>query len=56
MLIGAEVIDGGGEGHLEELVLRRSATGEEEVVAADGLFVLIGAHQSRRVRGGGRAR
>jgi thioredoxin reductase (NADPH) len=36
------VIGGGGDGHLQELVLREEA-GEEETVAADALFVLIGA-------------
>ena len=38
------VVGGGGEGHLEELVLREQATGDERTVAADALFVLIGAH------------
>ena len=38
------VVGGGGEGHLQELVLREGATGDERTVAADGLFVLIGAH------------
>jgi thioredoxin reductase (NADPH) len=42
-LIGTTVVGGGGEGRLQELVLRQSATGEEETVSADGLFVLIGA-------------
>ena len=40
---GTAVVGGGGEGHLQELVLRNSATGEEDTVAADALFVLIGA-------------
>jgi thioredoxin reductase (NADPH) len=40
---GTEVVDGGGDARLEHLGLRDSATGEEETVAADGLFVLIGA-------------
>ena len=40
---GTEVVGGGGEGHLEQLVLRERATGEEETVAADALFVMIGA-------------
>ncbi len=40
---GTEVVGGGGEGRLEHLVLRDGATGEEHVVAADALFVLIGA-------------
>jgi thioredoxin reductase (NADPH) len=37
------VAAGGGEGRLERLVLRELATGTEEIVAADALFVLIGA-------------
>jgi thioredoxin reductase (NADPH) len=40
---GTEVVGGGGEGRLQELVLRQGVTGDEETVAADGLFVLIGA-------------
>ena len=40
---GTEVVGGGGEGHLQQLVLRERATGEEDTVAADALFVLIGA-------------
>jgi thioredoxin reductase (NADPH) len=43
-LTGTNVVGGGGEGRLQELVLRESTTGAEETVAADGLFVLIGAH------------
>jgi thioredoxin reductase (NADPH) len=38
------VVGGGGDGHLEHLVLREGATGREETVSADGLFILIGAH------------
>jgi len=37
------VVDGHGEGRLEELVLRDSRTGETRSVAAAALFVLIGA-------------
>jgi thioredoxin reductase (NADPH) len=37
------VVGGGGDGHLQELVLRETASGAEETVAADALFVLIGA-------------
>ena len=37
------VVGGGGDGRLEQLVLRNGATGEAETVAADALFVLIGA-------------
>jgi thioredoxin reductase (NADPH) len=40
---GTAVVGGGGEGRLQELVLRERAIGEEETVAADALFVLIGA-------------
>jgi thioredoxin reductase (NADPH) len=39
----AAVVGGGGEGRLQELVLRDSHTGDEKAVAADALFVLIGA-------------
>jgi thioredoxin reductase (NADPH) len=39
--LSTQVVDGGGDGRLERLVLR-DETGENEV-AADGLFVLIGA-------------
>jgi thioredoxin reductase (NADPH) len=37
------IVGGGGEGHLEELILRHGASGEQERVAADALFILIGA-------------
>ena len=40
---GTVVVGGGGEGRLQELVLRERAAGEETAVAADALFVLIGA-------------
>ncbi len=40
---GTVVVGGGGEGRLQELVLRETASGAEENVAADALFVLIGA-------------
>ncbi len=43
VLTGTAVVGGGGEGHLQELVLRESASAEERRVAADALFVLIGA-------------
>jgi thioredoxin reductase (NADPH) len=36
-----EVVDAGGDGHLERLTLR--GPGGDETVAADGLFILIGA-------------
>jgi thioredoxin reductase (NADPH) len=37
------VVEGGGEGRLEYLELREGDTGERRTVAAEGLFVLIGA-------------
>jgi thioredoxin reductase (NADPH) len=40
---GTTVVGGGGDGRLQELVLREAASGEEETVAADALFVMIGA-------------
>jgi thioredoxin reductase (NADPH) len=40
----AEVIGGGGDGHLQELVLSDTAGGNGQAVSADALFVLIGAH------------
>jgi len=40
------VVAGGGEGRLQELVLREHGTGNETTVAADALFVLIGAQPS----------
>lgn len=40
---GTAVAGGGGEGRLQELVLRETASGDEKTVAADALFVLIGA-------------
>jgi thioredoxin reductase (NADPH) len=39
----AEVVGGNGEGRLQTLMLRDKRTGEQETVAADALFVLIGA-------------
>ena len=39
-----EVIGGGGEGHLQHLLLRHRAAVKDEIVAADALFVMIGAH------------
>ena len=41
--LGTEVVGGGGDGWLEQLVLRRRADGAEETVDADGLFLMIGA-------------
>jgi thioredoxin reductase (NADPH) len=40
---GTEVVDGGGDGWLEHLVLRDRAGGEEEKVSAHALFLMIGA-------------
>jgi thioredoxin reductase (NADPH) len=40
---GTEVVDGSGDGRLQRLELRTRATGQQETVAADALFVLIGA-------------
>jgi thioredoxin reductase (NADPH) len=41
--VGTEVVDGGGAGRLEHLVLRDRKTGREQTVPADGLFLMIGA-------------
>ena len=41
--LNTTVVDGRGDGRLEELVLRDSGTGETRSVAAAALFVLIGA-------------
>ena len=41
--VGTEVVGGGGPARLEHLVLRDRATGKEETVEADGLFLMIGA-------------
>ena len=38
-----EVVGGNGDGRLQQLVLRDQGTGEQETVAGDALFVLIGA-------------
>jgi thioredoxin reductase (NADPH) len=38
-----EVVDGGGNGWLDHLVLRDRRTGEERTVGAHGLFLMIGA-------------
>ncbi|MFC7596199.1 FAD-dependent oxidoreductase [Terrabacter sp. GCM10028922] len=39
----ADVVDGSGEGWLSEIVVADRATGERRSIAADGLFVMIGA-------------
>lgn len=41
--LGTEIVGGAGNGWLEHLVLRDVVTRHEEVVDADGLFVMIGA-------------
>ncbi|HEX8260285.1 MAG TPA: FAD-dependent oxidoreductase [Rubrobacteraceae bacterium] len=41
--LNTRVVDGGGEGRLERLVLEDSLSGTTETVPAAGLFVLIGA-------------
>jgi thioredoxin reductase (NADPH) len=40
---GTVITGGGGDGRLQELVLRESSTEDEKTVGADALFVLIGA-------------
>ncbi len=41
--LGTEVVGGGGEGRLEHLELRETASGSTTTVEAQGLFLLIGA-------------
>ena len=41
--VGTEVVGGGGDGWLTHLVLRDGASGAEETVDADGLYLSIGA-------------
>jgi thioredoxin reductase (NADPH) len=41
--LDTEIVDGAGGGRLEHLVLRSVRTGEESVVPAEALFVMIGA-------------
>src|SRR4051794_17981229 len=41
--LGTEIVGGGGDGWLDRLVLRDRMEGREETVAADGLFLMIGA-------------
>jgi thioredoxin reductase (NADPH) len=43
-----EIAGGGGHGHLEHLLIRHRATGEEESVQSAGLFILIGAQPFTR--------
>jgi thioredoxin reductase (NADPH) len=40
---GTEVVDGGGDGRLDHLVLRSGTSGTQETVAAEALFLMIGA-------------
>lgn len=39
----AEVVGGGGDGRLEQVIVRDRMSGQDETVRADGLFVMIGA-------------
>jgi thioredoxin reductase (NADPH) len=41
--LGCTVVGGGGDGHLEHLVIREATSGRETTVDADALFALIGA-------------
>jgi len=41
--LGTEIVGGGGDGWLSHLVLRDRTSGAEETVAADGLYLSIGA-------------
>jgi thioredoxin reductase (NADPH) len=41
--LDTEVIDGDGDGHLEEVTLRSRSTGASEQLDAAGVFVMIGA-------------
>jgi thioredoxin reductase (NADPH) len=43
VLLNTRVVDGGGEGRLEHLVLEKSPSGHTKTVPAAALFVLIGA-------------
>jgi thioredoxin reductase (NADPH) len=43
VLLGTEVVGGGGDGRLENLVLRHRAGDATETVEADALFLMIGA-------------
>jgi thioredoxin reductase (NADPH) len=44
----SEVVGGGGDGWLSEVLIRRRDTGAEEAVPAEGLFVMIGAEPRTR--------
>jgi thioredoxin reductase (NADPH) len=41
--VGTAVVGGSGDGRLQHLTLHEDGAGEDEIVAADGLFALIGA-------------
>ena len=43
VMVGSEVVGGGGEGRLETLTILDRASGRNEQVEADALFVMIGA-------------
>ncbi|WP_326569638.1 FAD-dependent oxidoreductase [Amycolatopsis rhabdoformis] len=43
VLVATEIVDGGGDGWLDHLVLRDRGTGRSGAEAADALFVMIGA-------------
>ena len=43
VLLETEVVDGGGDGRLESLTLRKGESGATSTVPADALFVMIGA-------------
>jgi thioredoxin reductase (NADPH) len=45
---GTTIVGGGGDGYLQRLVLRDGGTREDATVAADALFVLIGARPQSR--------
>ncbi|WP_132300380.1 FAD-dependent oxidoreductase [Kribbella sp. VKM Ac-2568] len=44
----SEIVGGGGEGRLQNIVLRHRRTGAEETLNVDGLFVMIGAEPGTR--------
>jgi thioredoxin reductase (NADPH) len=43
VVVRTQVVDGGGDGHLERLTLRDNTTGRTREMPAAGLFILIGA-------------
>ncbi len=54
--LDSEVVGGGGQGWLQEVVIANRTTGERLSVPADGLFVMIGAEPHRVAARGGPAR